>query len=138
MSNAIEIWAQNKLRDLSGMLAVNRAFTDKNTKAIQDKTPLEIPIKFQHGDRVSITKKYWRAYDSMDGGRYWDTEAVSATGIFLGYRWLSDGQVHYPGEECIYEGHHTFKAALVSLNARTNPVYVPLDAITPPTEGYAS
>ena len=134
MSNAGEIMARKKLNDLSNVLADHRAFADKNEKAVQDKTPLEIPVKFQHGDRVSITKKYWRAYDSMDGGRYWDTEAANGTGIFLGYRWLSDGQVHYIGEECVYEGHHTFKAALISLNARANPIYVPLNAIVSSTE----
>ena len=134
MSNAGEIMARKKLNNLSNVLAGHRAFADKNEKAIQDKTPLEIPVKFQHGDRVSITKKYWRAYDSMDGGRYWDTEAANATGIFLGYRSLSDGQVDWSGDECTYSRHCTVKAALVSLNARTNPVYVPLDAIAPSTK----
>ena len=90
--------------------------------------------ELNHGDNVFITQKYWRARDWQDGVRYWDFEPCNAEGLFLGYRWLSDGQMEHLGDKSVYVWHHTFKAALVSINARTNPVYVPLSAITPPTE----
>ena len=90
--------------------------------------------EFNHGDNVFITQKYWRAYDWHDGARYWDVEPCNAKGLFLGYRWLSDGTMERFDYESIYSRTHTYKVALVSINARTNPVYVPLSAIAPPTE----
>lgn len=100
-------------------------------------TPHE-SLVFEHGDRVAITQKYWRSHDWQFGALSWDIEPKKSDGIFLGYRWLSDGHMESFGDEHIYSRINTFKAGLVSINAKTSPVYVPLDAMTQPTEGDAS
>lgn len=57
-------------------------------------------------------------------------QKMKKAGIFLGYRTLSNGETEYLGEDgASYSPDNYFRAALVCLSPRENPVYVPLDAI---------
>lgn len=78
----------------------------------------------KHGDIVVITGFYQRE------DREWKLiERPQAQGIYLGKRTISDGYMDCEVEEgyrsYFYVSSAYKQAALVSLSARTNPVYVP-------------
>ena len=85
----------------------------------------------EHGDRVRVTQTYKRraSYFAHRTDFTWvgkDTEATLG-GVYLGTRSLCNGT--FDREDGFAQAGKRFQAALVSLNARTNPVYVPLDSI---------
>lgn len=85
------------------------------------------------GQRVVITAKLIRRadYTSLAFGtkKFWEKYSCAGEGILIGYRTLSDGVSYYNSLGISYESGLSFKAALVVLSPRTNPVYVPLDCL---------
>jgi len=64
--------------------------------------------------------KYWKIHDLENNRK----------GIFLGYRTLSNGISIYSYDEGVsFEPREYFKAALVCLSERENPIYVALEQI---------
>lgn len=86
---------------------------------------------FKYGDAVKATHKLKRIRCG-DGfmDREWRRVVCEIKGgLFLGFRWISNGSVWIDNEGFDYNRKETIKAALVSPSERKNPVYVPLDAI---------
>ena len=87
------------------------------------------------GDRVVVTNVMSRRQKGND--KTWEPrpdyiKPKRREGIFLGYRTLQNGIVHYGyngDDPTTWEYTGTVRVALVCMSARTNPVYVPLDAI---------
>lgn len=85
----------------------------------------------KHGDRVMISAVLKRISEKrgLEPWAVWRSYPRSDSGIFLGYRTLANGVFKFTIEG--YENREYIKTALVSLNNKENPVYVPLDYITP-------
>ena len=85
----------------------------------------------EHGDRVRVTQTYKRraSYFTDHTHITWVVKDTAATldGVYLGPRPLCNGA--FSREDGFEQAGKRFQVALVSLNARTNPVYVPLDSI---------
>ena len=85
----------------------------------------------KYGDKVFITRKYWRITDNSNK-RKWVAHRFVHDGLYLGTRTLQNG--HFIIKYTTWEGNK-FKAdeyilcALVSPGSQHNPVYVPLDSI---------
>lgn len=80
----------------------------------------------KHGDRVNI-KKVYRTYNSQSNKIWKQVDFVRENCIFLGLRIIKTGKTHSDSEY----GHYFvpkehIKVMLVSVNAKENPVYVPL------------
>lgn len=87
--------------------------------------------KPKFGDRVEITRKLVRRYDTFTSSKIWvDVEHVAKGCIFLGYRTVSNGRREWL-DECGYTysptGH--FRVAVVCPGEHRNQLYVPVDAI---------
>jgi hypothetical protein len=89
----------------------------------------------KYGDRVEYNQVLKRIYRYEQKDRYstrikeWKIVEISTnkTGMFLGYRWLSDGVTDWDSEVgYIYTPKKYFKAMLVSPSEKENPVYVPM------------
>lgn len=80
-----------------------------------------------HGQMVEIHAILERVYPS-DGSAFWQADPISTerqTGLFLGFRWLQNGQMKrgYYGEIC-FQPTEYIKVCLISLDMKRNPVYV--------------
>lgn len=99
-------------------------------------------VKIKHGDRVVVFATLERitthrqaprsAVPRLTTWKVWNRSDVAmAPGLFLGWRALRDGTRHWEdeaGSVFTPEGQ-TIRAALVSIDPRRNPVYVPCDAL---------
>lgn len=95
--------------------------------------------KAEFGSRISFTHSYKRRWSSEgrhhSGRKHWQRTDNVGDGIFLGQRTLADGRSYYEEDYgYIFEPDSHFRAALVCPGPNLNPIYVPLDAITPATE----
>lgn len=83
-------------------------------------------------DRQWFREELGKFAPPTDGSYSWKRTPGSRVGIFLGYRVLTEGNVHAGGgwgedyEPSTYEPKRRFLVAYVSLSERENPVYVPL------------
>lgn len=87
----------------------------------------------KHGQPVkcsSVLKRMER-WESPRMYKTWEKAApVSDSGLFLGYRTLSNGFTEFLFDEGpAWTGQGYIRVALVSFGLKTNPVYVALDAI---------
>ena len=90
--------------------------------------------KLKYLQKVEITSVLKRITSPCHTSKkVWEkTNKWERWGTFLGYRTLSNGNVWISSDEpAEYTPTEYFKAALVSLSERENPVYVSLDAIKP-------
>lgn len=89
------------------------------------------------GSRIIVRGTLRRTGDYVPNGRnraYWVPVGwpEEREGLFIGWRYLTDGEVEGPcsyDEGAIYHPKERFKVALVVFNARQNPLYVPLGLI---------
>jgi len=82
------------------------------------------------GERVRFTARYVRMASVLEyptSKRWVELPCKEKCGLFLGLRTLYDGVL---GEDPEFIPTSHFRAALVCPNERTNPIYVPLHAIT--------
>ena len=93
-------------------------------------------IKF--GQSITIKSKLIRCYEHHNDGyrsktyKCWKPRLLPniKTGIFLGYRTLSNGYRSYFSDEGYsFAPMEYFKCALVCISPTHNPIYVPLDDI---------
>lgn len=72
--------------------------------------------------RRGWSAKFWDVFDFKEPKR----------GILIGYRTLANGEIEFGDSETPTTFFHkeVVKAALVSLDSKTNPIYVPIDKIT--------
>jgi len=87
-----------------------------------------------YGQRVSyngILVRMHRMIAAPDEYKYWEAIQLKApqTGIFLGLRTLSNGNVVYGIDAVVFQPVEYFRAALISPSKKENPIYVPLNAI---------
>ena len=85
------------------------------------------------GKRVTCNQRFLR------NGKKWEVYPfpLKNDGIFLGFRYLQQGYVAHEADGEYGEFEYTYweetgpriKAALVCMNAHTNPVYVPVDSV---------
>ena len=100
----------------------------------------ETEMELIFGDMVSITHKYRRKTEYRKNSKnalmnitwkMWTRELYEHSDcIFLGYRHIADGIREYEYEAGYYfYPKEYFKVALVCINDKTNPVYVPLNCV---------
>ena len=92
-------------------------------------------MEVQFGDQVLCTAVYKRKTKDRQYSHHrkeWHRDDTAPrSGRFLGWRTLSDGRTTWDDDSMQFEPETHFRAALVCFNARTNPLYVPEDAIVP-------
>jgi hypothetical protein len=93
-------------------------------------------LKF--GDRVVVANLMMRRFSDDGHTKAWEPwpayikPKAPREGIFLGYRTLQNGIVHYGyggDDPTTWEQTSTVRVALVCFSERENPLYAPLDAI---------
>jgi len=85
--------------------------------------------KIKLGTKVSVTAKYSRVYEENSRKTYKEKQFFSQ-GIFIGYRTLSNGYVHYEYDEGAYwVPQEHFQVGLFVHDLNINPIYIPLTAI---------
>ena len=87
------------------------------------------------GTEVLISERLVRRETPIDGGTFkeWVATPIKKRGaLYIGYRTLQNGKVYWTRSDDDDSGWRmttTLKAALVVLNDRTNPIYVPWDSL---------
>ncbi|MBL4707757.1 MAG: hypothetical protein JKY48_04880 [Flavobacteriales bacterium] len=75
-----------------------------------------------------MTQQYYRRVTGRK--KEYVSKPFEATGIFLGWRTISNGATYCDCEDgCYWVAEKYIKAALVSFNATQNPLYIPAGCI---------
>jgi len=95
----------------------------------------------EFGQKIKIKEKYVRKHNkkapshikyasNKSDWRIWENkEYIRNNCIFLGYRYLKNGTVHWDEDGLYFNSKEQIKAALVCPGKYLNPIYVPLNAI---------
>lgn len=81
------------------------------------------------GNKIEFTERLVlvKTYNEPRNTEYhdWNIVKFKAFGIYIGYRYLNLGYTNYTEDGPQFKRTGTIKAALVVLNERKNPIYIP-------------
>lgn len=82
------------------------------------------------GDEIKFITRLERVVVNLSGKK-WKPVPCRGSGIWIGWRTLSDGVISYDSyeEEYLYKGTNFFRAELVVTDPRKKPIFVLLESV---------